>query len=879
MVFNHHRWSRWVWAALLSVWPWVPSAGAAPAHFEARQTHPIGLTPGGRHLLAVHSPGARLSVFDIVGDADSRPLRVAEIPVGLEPVSVRARTDDEVWVVNEASDSVSIVSLSRRLVVATLPCADEPADLAFAGNRAFVSCARNRVLRVFDTERRLEIAAIPLEGVCPRALAVSSDGTRVYVAFQLSGNRTTVLPPSKASPPPAPVDPSLPAAPATAEIVDASDPRVLFTVLDHDVAEVSVETLGVVRYLSQAGTSLFDLALRPGVSRPELWVANTEARNRVRFESNLRGHVVDNRLTRLGLDPESVTAFDLNPGLDYGVLPNETAQSTALAQPTALVFSADGSQGWVAAFGSDRVARFDPASGSIEARMDVRAPVANESRTGPGTVRGPRGLVLHPSQGRLYVLNKLSDTLSIIDTGSDRVSFEIPVATADPFPAEVRAGRGVLFDARLSGNGTASCATCHLDADHDGLAWDLGNPSGAMIQVSGANLAVHDPTPRTRELHPMKGPMTTQTLRGLAPGQPLHWRGDRPTLAHFNATFPDLLGGAIRPGADIHALQAYLDTLKHPPNPNRNPDNTLPAQLDGGNPVRGQTLFNLHINHCSVCHVLPRGTDQNLDDPRNFGGAQPIKTPSLQTVYQRAVLSSRPGSVSISGFGLGHDGSGGNQSLPTIHFYELDQFTGADFADVGAFVRCFDTGTAPAVGRSLTVTASGAGDAGVAASLSLLETQAVRANGCDLVVQGRWGGVMRKFIFEPATLQYREDAAVPGARLFPRRDLLSGLDAQDALTFLGVPPGEGDRYGRDSNGNGIPDGDEPLPVLVAEGADSGVRLHWPSDHADWCLERASIPTGPWVPERGHRHTDSNRITVNPEPETGVPQFFRLRRTW
>ena len=64
-------------------------------HFEARQVHPIGLTPDGAKVLAVNSPDARLSVFDAATMS-----RVVEIPVGLEPVTVRARTNDEVWVVS-----------------------------------------------------------------------------------------------------------------------------------------------------------------------------------------------------------------------------------------------------------------------------------------------------------------------------------------------------------------------------------------------------------------------------------------------------------------------------------------------------------------------------------------------------------------------------------------------------------------------------------------------------------------------------------------------------------------------------------------------------------------------------------------------------------
>ena len=129
-------------------------AQSAYAHFEGRQTHPIALTPDGTRLLALNTPDARLSVFDVSNPANPEPVLLAEIPVGLEPVSLRARTDDEVWVVNEMSDSVSIVSLNRGVVIETLRCPDEPADVVFAQGRAFVSCARNNLVRVFDVASR-----------------------------------------------------------------------------------------------------------------------------------------------------------------------------------------------------------------------------------------------------------------------------------------------------------------------------------------------------------------------------------------------------------------------------------------------------------------------------------------------------------------------------------------------------------------------------------------------------------------------------------------------------------------------------------------------------------------------------------------------------
>ena len=847
-------------------------AMAAPfAHFEGRHTHPIALTPDGTRLLALNTPDARLSVFDVSYGANVEPVLIAEVPVGLEPVSLRARNNDEVWVVNEVSDSVSVVSLSRGVVIETLRCPDEPADVVFAQGKAFVSCARNNLLRVFDAETRAELSGIALNGLNPRALTTDATGTKVYVAFQLSGNGTTILPASAAPPQPAPTNTNLPAPPKTALIVPANDPRISFRVVDRDVAEVSATLRRVQRYFADAGTSLFDLALRPGTD--ELWVANTEALNLTRFEPNLKGHFADNRVTRLLLVGGGVTPFDLNPGLDYALLPNPAAQSNALAQPTSIVFSADGSNAWVAAFASDRVAKLNATDATVLARVDVRVPTTAGSRQ----MRGPRGLALHEGMQRLYVLNKLANSISVIDTVTATLLAEVPAGSYDPTPLAVKDGRGFLFDARLSGNGTTSCGTCHLDGDRDGLAWDLGDPNGEMTNVIGANLAIHDTRPQTRVMHPMKGPMVTQTLRGLSANQLLHWRGDRATLRHFNPTFRDLMGGSLIPDADMDALKAYLDTLRHHPNPNRNLDNTLPATFEGGNPTRGRSLFIIHNNHCGVCHVLPTGSDNNVDDLRNIAGTQFIKTPSLQTVYQRALLDTRAGAANVTGFGLGHDGSAGRQFLPTVHFYELDELTGQDFADVTSFLFCFETGTAPAVGFSRTVTPANAGDATIANDLTTLEAQARGTNVCDVVSRGRVAGDWRQFFYDRSLQLYRSDRAVELPRT--RADLLALLDQEDALTFLGTLPGDGPRLGGDRNGNGVRDADEPRLFLSFTTLPASVRLSWPGTARDWLPEQASAANGPWRPDLLPR-TRSGGLQHLHHPISEEPtEFFRLRRVW
>src|SRR6185436_12663015 len=108
-----------------------PSRSAAQAfvNWESPHVHPLDLTPDGRFLLAVNTPDNRLEVFSL---ETGTPVSLFDVAVGLDPVSVRARSNREVWVVNHVSDSVSVIDLVTRNVVATLKTDDEPADVVFA---------------------------------------------------------------------------------------------------------------------------------------------------------------------------------------------------------------------------------------------------------------------------------------------------------------------------------------------------------------------------------------------------------------------------------------------------------------------------------------------------------------------------------------------------------------------------------------------------------------------------------------------------------------------------------------------------------------------------------------------------------------------------
>ena len=83
-----------------------------PAGYRSGHVRPLALSPGGDRLLALNTPDNRLAIYTIGSGGLSL---AAEVPVGLEPVAVAARTDlagrTEAWVMNHLSDSVSVVEI------------------------------------------------------------------------------------------------------------------------------------------------------------------------------------------------------------------------------------------------------------------------------------------------------------------------------------------------------------------------------------------------------------------------------------------------------------------------------------------------------------------------------------------------------------------------------------------------------------------------------------------------------------------------------------------------------------------------------------------------------------------------------------------------
>jgi DNA-binding beta-propeller fold protein YncE len=717
----------------------------------------------------------------------------------------------------------------------------------------------------------------------PRALTMSADGNTVYVAAFHSGNQTTTIPqntvcdgfdtalpcnaPGFAGNPGNIVPGGLPGpsvnvggapAPETGLIVRFDPgsgewrdqlnrdwgPAIPFSLPDNDVFGFNANSLSDaqvdLQIFSNVGTILFNMVVNPATGN--ILVSNTESPNEVRFEgpgvfggSTVQGHLSETRISVLSAAGTTVTTRHLNKHLDYSLLQGNldpTAKQHSLATPLQMVISSTGKL-YVAAFGSQEIGVFNAAdieSGAFDPTLDS----ANYIPTSGG---GPAGMILDEARNRLYVLTRFDNAISVIDIAGKTTLQSVPMS--NPEPSTVVAGRPFLYDAQLtSGNGEASCSSCHIFGDNDNLAWDLGNPDDVVtvnLQPPPMPPAPFPIPTGVDDFHPMKGPMTTQTLRGMAPHGALHWRGDRVTglngiddctqpvpgascdedraFRNFAVAFQGLVGATAE--LDPVSMQTFSDfalQLMLPPNPIRPLDNTLTGDAALGETVFNNVLDDVDIDPgpaindtftCEDCHRLaPQigffGSDGGQTPE---GGTQNFKVPHMRNLYTKVGMfgisfgivgfSTGP---QIRGYGFLHDGT-----VPTILNFNMgfDTLTQSERLQLEQFELAFDTDLAPIVGQQVTLDGDNLAVAGPRINLLLsraftpFSSLALGAGvtECDLVVKGAVAGVQRGWVLSNSTLFDDTGGVISEAAL------RASATNSDPLTYTCVPPGSGNRIG------------------------------------------------------------------------------------
>ncbi|MFN7938470.1 MAG: hypothetical protein U0R19_34400 [Bryobacteraceae bacterium] len=738
----------------------------------------------------------------------------------------------------------------------------------------------------------------------PRALAVSADRQKVYVAGFKTGNQTTTVIDGRVC---AGFEPNTPCrmrdgetspggnpgpatnakgepAPETGLIVKFNrttghwedtlrrnwDSAVRFRLPDTDLFAFDANTFVQKEVFAHVGTTLFNMAVNP--ARGTLYVSNTEAFNQVRFEgpgkfggSTVQGHLAESRISVIR--GSEVLPRHLNKHIDYGKLAgtpgfDSSAKEHSLATPLDMAVSADGEKVFVAAYGSSAVGVFR----AEELEEDTFQPATASA----GYIRvsggGPGGLALDEDRGNLYVLTRFDNAVKVVNLES-REEIAV-VAMPNPEPVSITKGRRLLYDAtRFSGNGEATCSSCHHFGDMDDLAWDLGNPDDEVTkspidinfgpfltnpllqQLLGVTGKLNG-SGKPDEFHPMKGPFTTQTLRGMRNSGAMHWRGDRSTgpagtsaydsntsFLNFVVAFQGLIGSPDRPSmAEMQEFADFQLQVLPPPNPVRNLDNSMTAAqrrganfYSGSRPSAGivspllDALVGKASFTCNECH--------QLDAAQGFFGtggrqsfenlAQIVKIPHLRNLYTRIGMFGTPqvsfydapGSANmgdqIRGFGFTGDGS----TDTLFRFFTASVFrptsnsgfpqTDTDGArrDMEQFMLAFDSDLAPIAGQQVTLTKENAAAAGKRIDLLISRAEALfvskALNGaeavreCDLIANTVREGRPMALLYDPVAKDFVVDGTGERWRDAALRAL--ALEGGAPVTYTAATPGSGAR--------------------------------------------------------------------------------------
>ena len=505
--------------------------------------------------LAISPDGARLWVAcegadEVrVVDADTGAL-VRAIPVGRVPKSI-ALTRDGKWALaaNSWSDTVSVIDAASLEVIRTLKAGYEPNAAVADREGAYVYTA-NRIgndISVLEMSTGREVKRL-VAGRGASYLALSPDGTRLYC--------THIYP-----------NPGRFRTPPESEI----------TVID-TARQVVVERK---RLHNSAG--VFHTAFTPD-GRLGL-ACQLRPKNLIPLAHVAHGWVIGNGLAVFRDGAVANISID---ELDRYFTP-----------PYAIAVAPDASAAYVSTSGSDSVTAIDlKRLGAYLPHAD-----ANDLSASAGYVtaripvgRNPKGIVIAPDGTRLYVANRLDDSLSVIDTAGRRVVRTIDLGGPRALTAR-RRGERLFYTARFAFQGQFGCANCHLEGTLDGISWDL-EPDGFGKDI-----------------------VDNRSLEDLAGTAPYKWNGGNPDLETEcgRRTAQFFYRSESYAPEELADLVTFLKSIPPRPNRYRLPDGQFTSAQERGKDIFERTRRKdgspiPHQLQCGACHSGPYYTNRQLTD-------------------------------------------------------------------------------------------------------------------------------------------------------------------------------------------------------------------------------------------------------------------------
>jgi YVTN family beta-propeller protein len=515
-------------------------------------------------------------------------------------------TADEQWLLtaNQTSNTVSLVDLSSGKVRAEVPCGRRPSALALTPDgKTVVATGTDSGDLTLLTLRgdRLEPAGKVSLGFEPRGVAISPDGLLAYVALTTAHVLAVV---------------DLDTKKILDRIAVGRWPRYLALSPDGKRLAVGANGDGGISVVATDTRKLLFQENFGGINFGQMQVTadgkvayfpwmiyghNPISANNIRL-----GWVLASRIARMNLDKHvRREAISLDP------------RGEAVSDPHGLALSPD--EQWLvcAASGTQELLVFRVAGlpfqdyGGPGDHIDAKL-LRDRERFYRIPLGGRPMAVRYSRDGKhAFVANYLSNAVQVVDVPGRKVARTLDLG-GPAQPSLARRGEAIFYDGRRSLDQWYSCHSCHYEGHTNAQAMDTRN--------DGSNGTFK----------------TVLSLRNVTHTGPWTWHGWQKDLkAAMSKSITDTMLGKAPSADDVTAMIAFMETLRVPPNPYRNPDGSLTEAAR-----RGEKVFQGDVAGCARCHSGPYFTDGRIHNVGTGSRRDVYKgynPPSLLGVYDRVL--------------------------------------------------------------------------------------------------------------------------------------------------------------------------------------------------------------------------------------------------
>jgi YVTN family beta-propeller protein len=567
--------------ALAAVAAWVSHS---PGVTAAQSQNPASIVEA-RYLTPVEArmsiDGTRLYVVCEEADAllvvDARTKKVLQrVAVGHKPKDVaQSPSGQKLYVSNEWGDSVTEIDAKTFQVTRTIPAGWGPIGLTTdrSGKTLYVANSIGNDVSVIDLATGMEKKRIA-SWRSPHNVLLSHDGRYVFVSNMLGHLGPWDQPPV-----------------SELTVIDA----------EKQIIAQRIQIPGVIelRHIAEGpvaeGDDLMIPFLRPKNLNPLIQVSN--------------GWILTHGILMLHPSSKEKGGYEIAQVLLDDI-------DSYYAGANGIAFTPDGKRILVTASEANIVSLIDTAKLKQRVKAVPTEQLANRLDSAATFVQrrvetgaDPTEVVVSRQGDRAYVVNRLDDSLTVINLAASRVEGRIDLGGPKE-ESNLRRGEKLFHSAKFCFQGQFACVTCHPDNHIDGVSWNLETPELGKDRVAN------------------------RTLRGIAETAPYKWNGHNPDLetqcGPRIAKFLFHSEGFNK--EQLADLVAFVKSIPLPPNRHLAADGQLTLSQE-----RGKKVF--YQKNCDNCH--PAATHYTALRSFDVGTANRYDTsglfdvPQLDRIYEK----------------------------------------------------------------------------------------------------------------------------------------------------------------------------------------------------------------------------------------------------